>query len=105
LYRAGRRGAGRRSARPRHLHCTADRRCCGLRGAGLTVTCDNGAAFGWLAEGGCDGEEVSGGVDGACCTGAAGCDGVASEGAVGVCSVDGAAWARTSFAPAAASAR
>ena len=51
------------------------------------------------------GGDASGGVEGACCAGAASGDGVASEGAVGVaCSVGGAAWARTSFAPAAASA-
>ena len=63
-------------------------RCCGLRGAGLTVTCDNGAAVGWLAEGCCAGVaggdgDASGGVEGACCAGAAGGDGVASEGCGG----------------------
>ena|ERR1700754_1674480 len=94
--------------------CATDWRCCGLRGAGLTVTCDNGAAFGSLAAGCCAGVaggdgDASDGVDGACCAGAAGGDGVASEGAAGegaagVCSVGGEAWARTPLAVAAASA-
>ena len=74
----------------------------------MTVTCDNGAAFGWSAEGCCadvtggDGE-ASGCVEGACCVGVAGGDGDTGC-ATGACSIGGEAWARTSFAPAAASA-
>src|SRR5215475_5779189 len=57
----------------------------GLRRGGSTVTCGNGSAFG------------------RCCAGVAG-DGDAS-GCVASCAAGGDAWARTSLAPAAASAR
>src|SRR5215472_6418068 len=81
--------------------CTVDV-ACGLRRDGSTVTCGNGAAFGCCCAGVAGDEDASGCV--ASCAGAPGDDGGSTD-CVASCSAGGDAWARTSLAPAAASAR
>src|SRR5262245_43292346 len=87
----------------------------GVRRGGSTVTCGNGAAVGcWFARGTGDGDAAGwvaarAGVagderEGASCAGAPGDDGGSTD-CVAPCSAGGDAWARTSLAPAAASAR
>src|SRR5262245_65176045 len=74
----------------------------GLRRGGSTVTCVNGAAFGRCCAGVAGDGAASGCV--ASRAGAPGDDGGSTD-CVASCSAGGVAWARTSLAPAAASAR
>jgi hypothetical protein len=87
----------------------------GLWRGGSTVTCGNGAAFGCCCAGVAGDEDASGCVafcagvpgderEGTSCAGVPGDDGDSSD-CVAPCSAGGDAWARTSLAPAAASAR
>src|SRR5262249_59131584 len=87
----------------------------GRRRAGWTGTCGNGSAFGRCCAGVAGDGDASGCVascagvggderEGASCAGAPGDDGGSTD-CVAPCSAGGDAWARTSLAPAAASAR